>query len=285
MSGNGNHPEIRVTEVRKRARGSGPILLLAILFVAATFLAWYFSWFGRGLSDADLSQYLADEKKPRHVQHALLQIQQRIERGDVTAKNWYPQLVALSQNQETEYRLTVAWVMGFDNQSKEFHDALLKLLRDQEPIVRRNAALALLRFGDASGREEMVATLRPFPLKAPANGVVASSLQEGATVARTSLLARIQEPDGKVIELRSPLPGRVNKILKGNGSTVSPDDEVLNLISDEDSVWEVLRGLSLVGTKDDLQLVQSYATSTEVSTRIKDQATLTAKSIQSRAAD
>ena len=40
---------------------SRPILLLAILFVAATFLAWYFSWFGRGLSDADISKYLADE--------------------------------------------------------------------------------------------------------------------------------------------------------------------------------------------------------------------------------
>ncbi len=35
--------------------------------------------------------------------------------------------------------------------------------------------------------------------------------------------------------------------------------------SDEDSVWEALRGLSLVGTKDDLPLVQSYATSTDVS--------------------
>ncbi len=80
--GNGNHPEIRVSEVRKRAPGSGPILLLAILFVAATFLAWYFTWFGRELSDADISKYLDDEKNPRHVQHALLQIQQRIERGD-----------------------------------------------------------------------------------------------------------------------------------------------------------------------------------------------------------
>lgn len=282
MTDNGNHPEIRVAEVRRRVPGSGPILILAILFVAATFLAWYFSWFGRGLSDADISKYLADDKKPRHVQHALLQIQHRMEQGDASAKNWYPQLIALSGNPETEYRLTVAWLMGFDNQSKEFHDALLKLVRDQEPIVRRNAALALVRFGDASGREELVAVLKPFPLKAPADGVVASSLQEGATVARRSLLARIQQPDGKVIEIRSPLPGRIDKILKPNGSQVSRDDEVLSLISDEDSVWEALRGLSLVGTRDDLQVVQSYATSAEVSTRVKDQATLTAKSIQSR---
>jgi hypothetical protein len=282
MADNGNHPEIRVSEKRRRTPGSGPILILAILFVAATFLAWYFSWFGRGLSDADISKYLADEKKPRHVQHALLQIQQRIERGDGSSKNWYPQLIALSGNPETEYRLTVAWLMGFDNQSKEFHGALLKLVNDPQPIVRRNAALALVRFGDPTGREELVATLKPFPLKAPVAGVVASSLREEAKVARQTLLARIQQPDGRVAELRSPLPGRVNKILKPNGSQVARDDEILNLISDEDSVWEALRGLSLVGTKDDLQLVQSYANSADASARIKEQATLTANAIQSR---
>src|SRR5215216_4615785 len=150
MTENGNHPEIRIAEVRRRVPASGPILFLAILFVAATCLAWYFSWFGRELSDADISTYLADEKNPRHVQHALLQIQQRMERGDTSARNWYPQLVTLSGNPETEFRLTVAWLMGFDNKSPEFHEALKKLLQDQEPLVRRNAALALVRFNDPS---------------------------------------------------------------------------------------------------------------------------------------
>ena len=284
MGENGNRPGIRATEVRRRTPGSGPILFLAILFVAATFLAWYFSWFGRELSDADISKYLADEQKPRHVQHALLQIQQRIERGDPAAKNWYPQLVTLSGNPETEYRLTVAWLMGFDNKSPEFHQALLKLLQDQEPIVRRNAALALVRFDDHSGREELLAVLKPYAVKAPADGLLASSLHEDAPVARRALLARIQQTDGKVVEIRSPLPGRIKKILKENGSQVLRDDEVLDLISDEDSVWEALRGLSIVGTKDDLQLVQTYVNSTDASARIKEQASLTAKAIQSRSA-
>ena len=283
MGENGNHPGMKVSEPRKRSPGSGPILFLAILFVAATCLAWYFSWFGRELSDADISKYLADEQKPRHVQHALLQIQQRIERGDASAKNWYPQLVTLSGNSETEYRLTVAWLMGFDNKSPEFHEALLELLHDQEPIVRRNAALALVRFNDHSGREELLAVLKPYSLKAPADGSIASSLHEDSTVARRALLARIQQPDGKVVEIRSPLPGRVNKILKPNGSQVARDDEVLDLISDEDSVWEALRGLAIVGTKDDLELIERYATSE--SGRIKEQATLTAKAIESRATD
>lgn len=276
---------IRVSETRRRTPGSGPILFLAILFVAAACLAWYFSWFGRELSDEDISKYLVDEQKPRHVQHALLQVQHRMERGDTSAKKWYPQLITLSGHPETEFRLTVAWLMGFDNQSREFHDTLLKLLRDPEPIVRRNAALALVRFNDHRGREELLSVLKPFPVTAPVDGVIESSLQEGAIVARRALLARIQATDGEVIGIRSPLPGRIDKIASPNGSQVTRDTEVLSVVSDEDSVWESLRALSLIGTKDDLVLVQSIATSPDASSRIKEQASLTAKAIESRATD
>lgn len=278
--GNGNHPGVRAVEVRKRAPGSKWIMLLAILFVVATFLAWYFTWFGRELSDADISKYLNDEKSPRHVQHALNQIQQRIERGDQSAKNWYPQLINLSSNPETEFRLTVAWVMGFDNQSAEFHEALKKLVQDQEPLVRRNAALALVRFKDSSGHDEVLSILTAFPVRAPADGVIASSLKEDSEIARNTLLARIQESDGKVIELRSPLPGRITKILKTNGTQISTGDEVIRIDSDEASVWEALRALSLIGKKEDLPIIQTYADSTTASNRIREQARLTAKQVE-----
>ena len=269
-------------EVRRRTPGSKPILILAALFVIATFLAWYFTWFGRELSDADISKYLADEKNPRHVQHALLQIQQRIERGDASSKKWYPQLLTLSSSAEPEFRLTVAWLMGFDNQTPQFHESLLKLLKDQEPLVRRNAALALVRFNDPSGREELVSILRPYPVRAPVNGVIASSLKESATVARSTLLARIDQPDKSVAEVRSPLPGRIHSVVKANGAQVSAGDEILSLNSDENSVWEALRGLSLVGIADDAPVVESYANSSDVSARIHDQANLTLKSIKAR---
>ncbi len=265
--------------MRKLTSGSGPILLLALLFLVATFLAWYFTWFGRELSDADITKYLTDVKNPRHVQHALLQIQQRIERGDASAKNWYPQLVTLSGNPETEFRLTVAWLMGFDNKSAEFHEALKKLLQDQEPLVRRNAALALVRFNDPSGHDELLSVLSPYVVRASAGGVIASNLQEGSQVARGTLLARIQNTD-RVIEVRSPLLGRINKIFKTNGDEVSPGDEIMSLNSDEGSVWEALRGLSLIGRKEDLPLIQSYADSTTASERIREQAKLTIKQVE-----
>lgn len=263
-------------------KGNRPILILAALFVVASSLAWYFSWFGRELSDADISKYLADEKNPRHVQHALLQIQQRMEKGDGSAKHWYPQLVTLSGNPETEFRLTVAWLMGFDNSSPEFHNALLKLVRDEQPIVRRNAALALVRFNDNSGHDELVSVLKPYVLKAPADGVLASSMHEGTEVTRITPLARIQQSDGKLMELRSPLPGRVNKIFKPNGSQITRDEDLISLNSDEESVWEALRALALVGTKEDLPLITSYASSTDASARVKEQASLTAKAIRQK---
>ncbi|HLM25216.1 MAG TPA: HEAT repeat domain-containing protein [Pyrinomonadaceae bacterium] len=282
MTGNGNHPEIRVSERRRRVPGSGPILIMAGLFVAATLLAWYFAWFGRELSDADISKYLADERNPRHVQHALSQIQHRMERGDSSAKNWYPQLITLSGNPETEFRLTIAWLMGFDTSSQEFHNALLKLVHDEQPIVRRNAALALVRFNDNGGREELISILKPYVLKAPADGVLESSMHEGTIVTRRTPLARIQQGDGKVVELRSPFPGRVNQIVKPNGSQITRNEDLISLNSDEQSVWEALRGLAIIGADDDLPLIETYAQSDAASARVKEQASLTAKAIRQK---
>ena len=281
---NGNNPEVKiVTPAVNRVRASGPILILALLFVVASFLTWYFTWFGRNLSDADITKFLVDEKHPRHVQHALLQIQQRIERGDKSAKQWYPQVITLAGSPETEFRLTVAWLMGADNTSDEFHNTLRKLLQDPEPIVRRNAALALVRFNDSGGRQELISILQPFTVNAPATGVLLSSLTAGAQISRGSLLGRIQQPNAEIVEMRSPLLGKIDRILVANGSSLSTGDAVLTIKSDEQSIWEALRGLSVVGEKDDLPLIERYASGAEpVSERIKQQAALTANAIKSR---
>jgi hypothetical protein len=278
----GNDPAVRVPQPGSRARASGPILILAALFVVATFLAWYFTWFGRGLSDADITKYLADTKNPRHVQHALLQIQQRMERGDQSARNWYPQIETLSSSSETEFRLTTAWLMGFDNQANEFHAALLKLVRDEEPIVRRNAALALVRFNDNSGHEELMSVLKPFAVKSAASGMLSSTLHAGSDISRGALLARVQQQDGKVNEIRSPLPGRINEIARPDSAQVNSGDMILTLNSDEESIWETLRGLSFIGTSEDLETIQAYANSTTASERVREQAKLTVKAIETR---
>jgi HEAT repeat protein len=174
--------------------------------------------------------------------------------------------------------------MGADNRSEEFHNALKKLLSDSEPIVRRNAALALVRFNDASGHDELISILSPFTIKANASGILVSSLSSRAPVNLGTLLARIQQPNGEVSEIRSPLPGAIDRILVSVGASVSKDDPLLTIKSDEESVWEALRALSVVGRETDLPVIERYASGTEpVSDRIKQQAALTANAIKSRA--
>jgi len=282
---NGNNPAVSIAApAAKRVRASGPILILAILFVVASFLTWYFTWFGRNLSDADITKFLDDEKHPRHVQHALLQIQQRIEHGDKSARQWYPRIVALAGSPETEFRLTAAWVMGADNTAQEFHQQLQRLVSDAEPIVRRNAALGLVRFNDENARPELLAMLQPFTVIAPAAGVLQSSLSSGAQISRGALLGRIAEANNQVLEMRSPLLGRVDRLLVANGATLKTGDGVLTIKSDEQSVWEALRGLALIGKREDLPFIERYAAGDEVATdRIKQQAALTANAIKSRA--
>jgi len=266
-----------------RVRASGPILILAVLFVVAVFLSWYFTWFGRSLSESDISEYLNDEKHPRHVQHALLQIQQRLEKGDAGARQWYPRILSLAKNPETEFRLTVAWLMGSDNRSDEFHKALTDLLRDSEPIVRRNAALALLRFNDPAGRQELLGILNPYTVPAPKDGVVASTLQPGSSLTRGTLLARIQNTHGTIVEVRSPLPGKIEKALVSSGAQVAAGDPLLTISSDDESIWEALRGLAIAGQAADIPTVERFLDrELQASDRLREQAALTAKAIVAR---
>ena len=64
---------------------------------------------------------------------------------------WYPQVVEQAASPNLEIRQTAAWIMGQDHNYAPFHEALLKLLHDPEPMVRRNAALGLAGFGDSGG--------------------------------------------------------------------------------------------------------------------------------------
>jgi len=258
------------------------LIIVAALFIIVPFLAWYFTWFGRGLSDADIAAYLAEEKNPRHIQHALLQVEQKIERHDAGAKQFYPQIVALTKSPTPEVRKTVAWVMGQDNTSEDFHRALLELLKDSEPLVRRNAALQLVRFGDASGRPEFRAMLQSFEVKVPFAGKIESLLPQGSTVRSGALLARIRDISGNVQEFRSPLDGRVSApALVKEGDQVAANQTLVVLTPDQATVLDALRALAYVGTKEDLPLIESVAQN-GASVETANHAAMTAKAIQSR---
>lgn len=262
--------------------------LLFALTAAATilvpFLFWKQTWFGEPLTDEQISQYLSEAGKPRHIQQAVVQIQERIERGDASAARWYPQMAALKDSPVAELRVTLAWALGADNRSELFRQTLLELLRDSNLLVRRNAALSLVRFGDRSGREEIRKMLEPHLLRAPTSGRLRYRLPVGTALNEGALLARLERPDGTTVEVRSPLPGKLLRHLAPEGASAAEGTAVALIAPGKEHVWEALRALLLIGEKDDLPLVEPFtrAGSDDYPETIRQQAVLTAAALRRR---
>src|SRR5262249_34948617 len=185
-----------------------------------------------------------------HIQHAMVQIAQRLERGDAAVKRWYPRVIDLARNPVMELRVTDAWLMGQDISSQGFHKALLGMLEDSEPLVRRNAALSLARFGDSAGRAELQSMLRPFPLRSPGEGVLRYRLNVRDAADRGTLVARLEGAGKPSLEVRSPLPGKIQVKTAVEGAPVQPNQQIALLEPSADHVWEALRALYVVGAAE-----------------------------------
>jgi hypothetical protein len=241
------------------------------------FLFWYYTWFGRKLSDSELDQYFADKTKPRHAQHALVQLGERLSRGQ-SVDRWYPRVIQQAYSPNLELRQTAAWIMGQDHAYAPFHEALLRLIQDSQPMVRRNAALALAGFGDAAARPELMAMLHSFTIPAASAGRLKYRLKPGDYVNPGTLVAHIGER-----EVRAAVPGQVRALDGREGSTVKAGDPLADLGADPNHVWEALRGLYLVGQADDLEDVQRYTRPIAgIPEAVVRQAALTAEAIQKR---
>lgn len=266
-----------------RRRANIAVIIVPILVVLITFLFWYQTWFGRRLSPAEMGQYLTDTSVPHKTEHALSQLADQIARGDSEARRWYPQIVSLASEKEPEFRLMSAWVMGQDNQSNDFHQALLKLLNDPEPMVRRNAALGLVRFGDASGRDELQRVLEPYTLTSTAAGKIEFRMKEKDEVQRNAVVARIDSGSDKPFEVRSPVEGILERRAVPDGAQVLPGGTIATLAPNEAQVWESLRALYLVGGKESLPDVDRFVRGVSgMSDRLRQQAALTAQAIRKR---
>ena len=260
------------------------IAIVPILLVLITFLFWYQTWFGRTLSDAEMTEDLTGTTAPHKTQHALAQLSDRMARGDAGAKRWYPQLLALAESREAQLRLESAWAMGQDNRSEAFHQALRKLLDDPVPLVRWNAALALVRFNDGLGEPQLRDMLQPFTLPAPGTGTIRFRLKVHDNVRNGSIMARLR-PNGssRQQDVLSPLGGTITTFVVNDGAAVVAGDPVAVIAPDEGQVVESLRALYLVGQPQDLALVQSFAGAASASARVRQQAAATLRAIEERA--
>jgi HEAT repeat len=257
--------------------------LVAWLICLMPFLFWWNTWFGRPLDNKQLTEYLHDEKKPRHIQHALVQIGERMAKKDAGVQQWYPDLVRLSGHHDEEVRNTDAWVMGQDTNTSGFHEALLKMLDDPSPIVRGNAALSLVRFGDPSGRAQIVALLQPARIVAPSAGKVSDASVPGTVIHQGGIIAKL-EGDGKTTEVRSPISGRL-QMATASGRPVSAGDEIATVTPTTEQAWEALRALYLVGQMDDVPAILPYERATrDIPDHVREQAVLAEKAIRERAA-
>jgi hypothetical protein len=256
----------------------------AWLIVLMPFLFWWSTWFGRHLSDKQLSEFLNDQKHPRHIQHALVQLGERLTAHDASAARWYPDLERLASYPVEEVRNTDAWVMGQDTTQLGFHDALRKMLDDPSPMVRGNAALSLVRFGDAAGRLQIVALLQPARIVAPIAGRVIGTDNIGTAIHQGGLIAKLQNGQ-QITEVRSPINGRIRTLSVAKGTEVNVGSELASVDPGAEQVWEALRALYLVGQAEDLPAIRIYQRDLpEIPDRVKQQAVLTEQAIRDRAA-
>jgi len=257
---------------------------VAILMLLVPFLFWRGTWFGRALNNKEMEEYLSSDSNPRKTQHALVQISERLAKGATNdAKRWYPAIERLATHPAPEIRAIVAWLMGQDNKSEEFHRGLSVLVQDSDPLVRRNAALALIRFEDTKGKAEISAMLQPYKVRAPREGTLAFRLKEDDSVNPGTLLARIQVGEQEMYEVRSPLPGFFGTRLAQEGKKIAVGEEILLLSPAEEQVWEALRALYLVGQAEDLPDVERFAgRAPHMSDRIRQQALQTISAIKQR---
>lgn len=257
--------------------------LTAWLICLMPFLFWWNTWFGRKLSSQQLTEYLHDTKKPRHIQQALVQVGERIAQHDADAKQWYPDLVRLATDPVEEVRNTDAWVMGQDTSGPEFHETLLTMLSDSSQMVRGNAALSLVRFGDATGRPQILALLQPAHISSPASGRIVDSDRPGTAIHQGGLIAKLGYGNGQIAEIRSPIPGRIRSVA-GTGATLAAGAEVAVVDPATEQVWEALRALYLIGQPEDLQAIRPYERDVaDVSNDVRRQAFETEQAIRKRA--
>jgi hypothetical protein len=278
------------------------ILAVTFLFVLMPFLFWRMTWFGRPLSVDQLGASLADTSNPREIQHALSQLADRMLSSDeatrASARRFYPAVERVAESTLPELRLTAAWVMGQDNSVPEFHQELLRLLQDPNPMVCRNSALALVRFSDTSGRDEILGLLSPYSMPAPYSGTLTTRLKPDEAINPGTLLGHIDTrrapqaadsqgssvpaPAGNA-EFRSNIPGTINRWLAPDGSVVTAGQPVLLVDPSSEEVYEALRALYLIGRQQDLPAVEQFVHGGDrVPANVRQQAEMTAEAIRAR---
>jgi len=273
-------------------------------------LFWYQTWFGIVLGDEAIIERLeavrtagssdADAAKYRQAMHALEQVSKRIEDWrqsellagkrqepppprPATLGPIYDAVLALVVHPQPVLRKSAAWLMGEDIREPRFREALLRLIDDAAPLVRRQAALSLSKFDEPQARRVLREMLESYEVRAPFAGQVVALLGAGRSVPEGGELVRLRREDGSVETIRAPLAGRVEGVATGVDRPVEAGHKLLALGPNALDVYEALRALLLVGRAEDLNLIDAWTRpGAAYGERVATQAAITAKRIRER---
>jgi hypothetical protein len=153
-------------------------------------------------------------------------------------------------------------------------------------MVRGNAALSLVRFGDSTGRPQILALLQPAHIAAPTAGHIADTDKAGTAIHQGGLIAKLTVDQSgqpkQTVDIRSPIPGRIRSVAS-TGVNVNAGAEVAVVDPATEQVWEALRALYLIGQPEDLPAIQPYKRELpDIPDHIRQQALETEKAIRAR---
>lgn len=218
----------------------------AMVLLIVPFAFWYYVWYGFSLDPNEIQRALADPVRPSQASQMLLQMGEKMSRGDSRMRRWYPRLIELASHPSAELRLDVAWVMGVDGNAAEFRPALTKLLAAPEVGVRRAAALSLAAHRDPRGRPELLAAIAPFMVRSPAAGPVSFRVQPSDTVSPSTVIAAVGEQHAF-----AQIRGTVMRHLVKDGDLAVAGQTLVEIAPDPQEAAKAMHALAIVGNSGD----------------------------------
>ncbi len=264
-----------------------PHILAALLAGSAvvTMIFWYQVTFSRRLDDAALLDALRPEATVRQVQHGFEEVTHRFEAGAPGMDRWAGLVVEASRREETPVRRAAAWSMQYAAARPDFAARLREMMgSDRDETVRRMAACALSKAGDASARPTLRSMLENYTITSPVAGKVDSILPAGRRAELDGLVAKIQRADGTRVEAPGTVPGRILEVKVAEGAEVVAGSPLVVVAPDPEHALNAVVALALVGTPEDLPLIQSLAGAQPAAgARVAEQVPAVVAAIQARA--
>lgn len=249
-----------------------------------TSIVWRQTWFGARLSDDELIAALAPSASARATQHGIEEITRRFDERAVGMDRWARLLVDASRRAEDPVRIAAAWAMGYDAGREEFVARLREMVeRDDSVLVTRNAACALAKSGDAGSRAVLRSMLGPFTVETAESGVVSGLVAVGMPVRENVPVARLRRDDGSDADVLAPVPGRVLSRAVADGARVARGDAIVVLGPDGRHALNASAALALVGTVQDVELLNlAAAPQSEFGAEVKSAAQRAVEAIRAR---